>query len=67
MDEHTSIIHLSVTKTVDALSTYVFDVFQILNVSHFSLDKLKDDAIRNERSSLTLDPNHEWRTLTPDA
>lgn len=47
----------SVRKTVDVLPTYVFDVFQIFHISHFSLDKLKDDAVQNERSTFTLDTN----------
>ena len=35
---------ISARKTSGALATYVFNVFQILDVIHLSLDKLKDDA-----------------------
>ena len=45
---------LSVTKTGNGLSTYVFDVLQILGVIHLSLNKLEDDAVQTEQSNFTL-------------
>ena len=44
-------------KVGDALLTHVFDVFQILNVSHLSLDKLKNDTIQGKWSTPALDPD----------
>jgi len=56
----------SVVKMTDVLLTYMFDIFQIFNVSHLPPDKLKDGTIRNRQSNLTLNSNDEQR-LTPGA
>jgi len=66
----------SVRKTGDTLPTYVFDVFQIFDISHLSLDKLEDNAVQNKRSTLAFSPNrgkehirlalrHLFRNSTP--
>jgi hypothetical protein len=50
---------LSVGHPEVTLHTYVFDVFQILDVGHLSLDKLKNDPVEDRQQTFPVISDRE--------
>lgn len=49
----------SVEKFRDTCQTYVFDVFQILDISDLFSDKVKNDTVENHESTLPVTRSHK--------